>query len=52
MVVRVRYRTEVRRASTTAYTQFATWATVEYLARHGEARVLEAGEAYRKSVGN
>ncbi|BFG77410.1 hypothetical protein PTKU46_54430 [Paraburkholderia terrae] len=37
---------------TTADTQFATWAAVEYLARHGEARVREAGEAQRKSVGN
>ena len=36
----------------TAYTQFATWAAVEYLARHGEARVREAGEAQRKNVGN
>ncbi|BDC38692.1 hypothetical protein PTKU15_19890 [Paraburkholderia terrae] len=38
--------------SATAYTQFATWAAVEYLARHGEARVREAGEAQRKSAGN
>ncbi|BCZ79573.1 hypothetical protein PTKU64_32480 [Paraburkholderia terrae] len=37
---------------TTAYTQFATWAAVDYLARHGEAWVREAGEAQRKSVGN
>src|ERR1700756_4046744 len=36
---------------TTAYTQFATWAAVEYPARHGAARVREAGEAHRKSVG-
>ncbi|BDC44600.1 hypothetical protein PTKU15_78970 [Paraburkholderia terrae] len=36
----------------TAYTQFATWAAVEYLARRGAARVGEAGEAQRKSVGN
>ncbi|BDC37216.1 hypothetical protein PTKU15_05130 [Paraburkholderia terrae] len=35
-----------------AYTQFATWAAVEYLTRHGEARVREAGEAHRKSAGN
>ncbi|BCZ79618.1 hypothetical protein PTKU64_32930 [Paraburkholderia terrae] len=38
--------------SATAYTQFATWAAVDYPARHGEARVREAGEAQRKSVGN
>ena len=38
--------------SATAYTQFATWAAVEYLARHDAARVREAGEAHRKSVGN
>src|SRR6201987_1790388 len=36
----------------TTYTQFATWAAVEYLARHGAARVREAGEAHRKSAGN
>ncbi|BCZ80850.1 hypothetical protein PTKU64_45250 [Paraburkholderia terrae] len=38
--------------STTAYTQFATWAAVDYLARHGAARAGEAGEAHRKSAGN
>ncbi|BDC37815.1 hypothetical protein PTKU15_11120 [Paraburkholderia terrae] len=37
---------------TTAYTQFATWAAVDYLARHAETRVCEAGEAQRKSAGN
>ncbi|BFG76967.1 hypothetical protein PTKU46_50000 [Paraburkholderia terrae] len=37
---------------TTAYTQFATWAAVEYLAQRATARVHEAGEAHRKSVGN
>ncbi|BCZ77980.1 hypothetical protein PTKU64_16550 [Paraburkholderia terrae] len=36
----------------TTYTQFATWAAVEYLGRHGAARVREAGEAHCKSVGN
>ncbi|BDC43317.1 hypothetical protein PTKU15_66140 [Paraburkholderia terrae] len=35
-----------------AYTQFATWAAVGYLARRGAARVREAGEAHRKRVGN
>ncbi|BCZ78626.1 hypothetical protein PTKU64_23010 [Paraburkholderia terrae] len=35
-----------------AYTQFATWAAVDYLARHAETREREAGEAQRKSVGN
>ncbi|BDC44141.1 hypothetical protein PTKU15_74380 [Paraburkholderia terrae] len=38
--------------STTAYTQFATWAAVNYLARRAVTRTYEAGEAYRKSVGN
>ena len=38
--------------SATAYTQFATWAAAEYLARHDAARVREAGEAQRKSAGN
>ena len=38
--------------STTAYTQFATWAAVDYLARHAETRAREAGEAHRKSAGN
>ncbi|BFG76035.1 hypothetical protein PTKU46_40680 [Paraburkholderia terrae] len=37
---------------TTAYTQFATWAAVDYLARRAATRGLEAGEAQRKSVGN
>jgi len=36
----------------TAYTQFATWAAVEYLAWHAGSWVREAGEAHRKSVGN
>jgi hypothetical protein len=36
----------------TAYTQFATWAAAEYLARHAGLRAREAGEAHRKSVGN
>jgi hypothetical protein len=38
--------------STWADTQFATWAAVDYLARHAETRAREAGEAQRKSVGN
>ncbi|SEH60518.1 hypothetical protein SAMN05192544_1004177 [Paraburkholderia hospita] len=38
--------------SATAYTQFATWAAVEHLARHAVSRVREAGEAYCKSAGN
>ncbi|BDC41699.1 hypothetical protein SAMN04487926_13648 [Paraburkholderia steynii] len=38
--------------SATAYTQFATWAAVDYLARHAETREREAGEAQRKSAGN
>ncbi|BCZ81045.1 hypothetical protein PTKU64_47200 [Paraburkholderia terrae] len=37
---------------TTAYTQFATWAAVDYLARRAVTRTYEAGEAQRKSVGN
>jgi len=37
---------------TTAYTQFATWAAVDYLARLGATREHEAGEAHRKSAGN
>ncbi|BCZ81049.1 hypothetical protein PTKU64_47240 [Paraburkholderia terrae] len=37
---------------TTAYTQFATWAAVDYLTRHTEMQEREAGEAQRKSVGN
>ncbi|BCF98955.1 hypothetical protein PPGU19_035240 [Paraburkholderia sp. PGU19] len=36
----------------TAYTQFATWAAVEYPARRAAARAREAGEARRKSAGN
>ena len=35
-----------------AYTQFATWATVDCLARRAEMRVREAGEALIQSVGN
>jgi hypothetical protein len=38
--------------SATAYTQFATLAAVEYLARHAATRVHEAGDAYRERVGN
>ncbi len=37
---------------TTAYTQFATWAAVDWLARHAETRGYEAGEALIQSVGN
>ncbi|BCF99382.1 hypothetical protein PPGU19_039510 [Paraburkholderia sp. PGU19] len=51
-MARVRYRSEVRHMVSTAYTQFATWAAVDYLARHAAARVGEAGEAHRKSAGN
>ncbi|BFG75802.1 hypothetical protein PTKU46_38350 [Paraburkholderia terrae] len=36
----------------TAYTQFATWAAVDYLARHTAMQEREAGEAHRKSAGN
>jgi hypothetical protein len=36
----------------TAYTQFATWAAVEYLARCVATRTREAGEASIQSVGN
>ncbi|BCZ82097.1 hypothetical protein PTKU64_57720 [Paraburkholderia terrae] len=36
----------------TTYTQFATWAAVEYLARRAITRVREAGEAPVRSVGN
>ena len=35
-----------------AYTLFATWAAVDYLARHSVMRAREAGEAYRENVGN
>ncbi len=35
-----------------AYTQFATWAAVDYLARRAVTGVREAGEAHRKSAGN
>jgi hypothetical protein len=35
-----------------ADTQFATWAAVDYLARHAETREREAGEVHCKSVGN
>ncbi|BFG73871.1 hypothetical protein PTKU46_19040 [Paraburkholderia terrae] len=38
--------------STWADTQFATWAAVDYLARHAETREREAGEAQCKSAGN
>ena len=36
----------------TTYTQFATWAAVEYVARHGMTRGHEAGEALIQSDGN
>ncbi|BFG73551.1 hypothetical protein PTKU46_15840 [Paraburkholderia terrae] len=36
----------------TTYTQFATWAAVDYLARHAVVRVCEAGEAHLMSAGN
>ena len=36
----------------TAYTQFATWAAAEYLARRVATRTREAGEASIQSVGN
>ena len=35
-----------------ADTQFATWAALDYLARHAVMRVLEAGDEHRKSVSN
>jgi hypothetical protein len=35
-----------------AYTQFATWAAVDCVARHAVTREGEAGEAHRKSAGN
>jgi hypothetical protein len=35
-----------------AYTQFATWAAANCLARHAETRVREADEALSKSAGN
>jgi hypothetical protein len=37
---------------TTAYTQFATWAAVDCLARHAQTRVCEAGEALFQSACN
>jgi hypothetical protein len=37
---------------TTTYTQFATWAAAEYLARHAVTRVREVGDAYGENVGN
>ncbi|BDC39806.1 hypothetical protein PTKU15_31030 [Paraburkholderia terrae] len=36
----------------TAYTQFATWAAVDYLALHTGLWVREAGEALVQSAGN
>ncbi|BFG77153.1 hypothetical protein PTKU46_51860 [Paraburkholderia terrae] len=48
----MRYCPKCGVCGTTAYTQFATWAAVDYLARHDAAWVCEAGEAHRKSVGN
>jgi len=38
--------------STWAYTQFATWAAVDCLARRAVVRERDAGEAHRKSAGN
>ncbi|BCF89357.1 hypothetical protein PPGU16_24240 [Paraburkholderia largidicola] len=38
--------------STWAYTQFATWAAVDCLARHAAIREHEVGEAHCKSAGN
>ncbi|BEU23392.1 conserved hypothetical protein [Paraburkholderia caribensis] len=38
--------------STWAYTQFATWAAADCLARHAVTRERKAGEAHRKSAGN
>jgi len=35
-----------------AYTLFATWAAVDYLARHAVVGEREVGEAHRKSAGN
>ena len=35
-----------------AYTQFATWAAAEYLARRATTRGREVGEAPVQSVGN
>ncbi len=35
-----------------AYTQFATWAAVDCLARHAVLRVREVGEAHGKSACN
>ncbi|BCF95590.1 hypothetical protein PPGU19_001590 [Paraburkholderia sp. PGU19] len=35
-----------------AYTQFATWAAEDYLARRAATRAHEAGEANRENVGN
>ncbi|BCZ78306.1 hypothetical protein PTKU64_19810 [Paraburkholderia terrae] len=37
---------------TTADTQFATWAAVDYLARYAATRMREAGDEHRKSAGN
>jgi len=35
-----------------AYTQFATWAAVDYPVPRAATRAHEAGEAYRENVGN
>ena len=35
-----------------AYTQFATWAAADYLARSATTRADEVSEAYRENVGN
>jgi len=37
---------------TTPYTQFATWAAVDYLAPRAVTRGHEGGEAYGENVGN
>ncbi|BCF90630.1 hypothetical protein PPGU16_36970 [Paraburkholderia largidicola] len=38
--------------NTWAYTQFATWAAVEYVTRCAATRADEAGEAHGEDVGN
>jgi hypothetical protein len=35
-----------------AYTQFATWAAADYLARQTVMQVREVGETHSKSAGN
>ncbi|BCZ78418.1 hypothetical protein PTKU64_20930 [Paraburkholderia terrae] len=39
-------------SSATAYTQFATWAAVDYLARRAATRARGAGEALFQRAGN